>query len=145
MESELINLENWLYLNKLTPNKKKCETIFFGNSQNLKKCSEVKVCFAGETLETKTSVKYLGVHFESLLSWKKQISESKRKINFKLAKIRPLSKFLDPIDTYTLIKAFVLPYIHYCSTTWYSASPYLIQKLQTTCNKTNIRLKIALY
>ena len=31
--------DDWFVLNKLTPNKKKCETIFFAKQVNIKKCS----------------------------------------------------------------------------------------------------------
>ena len=81
MESELVNIDNWLTLNKLTPNTKKCETIFFANQVNLKQCSSTKIKFKGKELDTKSSVKYLGVHFDSKLTWEKQISEIVRKIN----------------------------------------------------------------
>lgn len=138
MESELLNVHDWLVLNGLTPNKKKCESIFFGNPQQLKKCEGAQISFKEEVLQTKSSVKYLGVHFDSTLSWKKQVSEIKRKINFKLIKMRPIAKFLDPIDTFSIIRSLVFPYIHYCSTTWYSAAPYLIKKIQTTCDKTKL-------
>ena len=91
--------------------------------------------FLGDDLVTKNSVKYLGVHFDSELSWKKHVSEVKRKINYKLSKIRPLARFLDPIDSQMLVRSFIFPYLHYCSTTWSSAAPTLIKKLQSTCNK----------
>ena len=112
MESELVNLQKWLNLNKLTPNKKKCETIFFGNTLNLKKSNNIRISFDGELLETKSCVKYLGVYFDSLLSWKKQISHTKCKINHKLSKIRPLAKFLNPENVTLLSKLlFFLMYI----------------------------------
>jgi len=34
-----------------------------------------------------------------------------------------------------LINFFMLPYVHYCSTTWSSASTSLLRKLQSTCDK----------
>jgi len=46
LETELERLHSWFTLNKLTPNKKKCETIFFGNSHQLKNVKiVVKVCW----------------------------------------------------------------------------------------------------
>ena len=136
MESELGNIDNWLTLNKLTPNAKKCETIFFSKPHNYKQCADGIVKFRGNDLQTKESVKYLGVHFDCKLSWEKQVKETIRKINFRLAKIRPLARFLNPSDVNMLIRAFVFPYIHYCSTTWSSAAPYHIRKIQFTVNKT---------
>jgi len=125
MENELISIDCWLTLNKLTPNTKKCETIFFSKPHNYKECAVGKVKFKGKDLETKDTVKYLGIYFDGKLSWDKQTKEIRRKINFKLSKIRPLARFLIPIDINMLIRAFVLPYIHYCSTTWSSAAPHL--------------------
>ena len=37
-----------------------------------------------------------------------------------------------------LIRAFVLPYVHYCSTTWCTAAPHLIKKIQSTIDKTHL-------
>jgi len=45
MENELIGIESWLTLNKLTPNTKKCETIFFSNPHNYKQCTMGKIKF----------------------------------------------------------------------------------------------------
>jgi hypothetical protein len=136
MENELVVIDSWLSRNKLTPNAKKCEAIFFTNSKNRKLCADGVIKFKGSYLQTKTSVKYLGIQFDSTLSWDKQINEIIRKINFKLSKIRPLSRFLNISDINMLIRAFVLPYIHYCSTTWCSAAPHLVHKVQNTVNKT---------
>ena len=118
-------------LNKLTPNKKKCETIFFANQVNIKKCSGLTIKFCGIELETKSSVNYLGIHFDSTLSWEKHIK-------FKLSKIRSLSKFVDSKIFFMLIRSFTFPYIRYCSTTWSSASPHHIQKIQSVCDKTQL-------
>jgi len=136
MEEELTHIHDWLILNKLTPNKKKCEAIFFTNQLNSKKCGNLKVNFRGDVLQTKQSVNYLGIHFDNKLSWKNQIKAIKSKINYKLAKIRPLAKFLDSVDIFMLIRSFIFPYIHYCSHTWSSAADHLISKIQSTCDRT---------
>ena len=138
METELDHVHDWFLVNKLTPNKKKCETIFFTNSRNAKACDDLKVKFRGVDLQTKQSVKYLGIHFDCKLSWCKQINDIKRKINYKLAKIRPLAKFLDTEDVFMLIRSFIFPYIHYCSPTWSSAAKHLIEKIQSSCDKTQL-------
>ena len=132
---DLGNVDKWLSLNKLTPNAKKCESIFFSNSKNLKLCLDKKVNFNGHELENKKSVKYLGVHFDNTLSWKTHINAVTSKINFKLLKIRRLARFLDPVDINMLLNTLVLPYVHYCSTTWATAAPTLINKVQSTINK----------
>jgi len=92
-----------------------------------------KIKFKGKDLQTQDTVKYLCIHFDDKLSWDKQIKEICHKINFKLSKIRPLARFLNPIDINMLIRAFVLPYIHYCSTTWSSVAPHLINKTHFFC------------
>ena len=53
MEAELASLDDWFVLDKLTPNKKKCENIFFANQVNIKKCSGLTIKFCGIELETK--------------------------------------------------------------------------------------------
>jgi hypothetical protein len=138
MEEELGHIHDWLILNKLTPNIKKCESIFFTNQLNSKLCDNLKVNFRGDDLQTKQSVKYLGIHFDNKLQWRNQIKAIKSKINYKLAKIRPLAKFLDSVDIFMLIRSFIFPYIHYCSPTWSSAANHLINQIQSTCDKTQL-------
>ena len=53
MEAELASLDDWFVLDKLTPNKKKCENIFLANQVNIKKCSGLTIKFCGIELETK--------------------------------------------------------------------------------------------
>ena len=49
-----------------------------------------------------------------------------------------LWKFVDSKTLFMLIRSFTFPYIRYCSTTWSSASPHHIQKIQSVCDKTQL-------
>ena len=138
MKSELAAANAWFVLK---PNKKKCKAIFLANQINIKKCTDLSFKFCGTQLATKSSVKYLGIHLDSTLSWGKQTKEIRKQIKYKLSKIKPLSKYLDSKTLFMLIRSFTFPYIRYCSTTWSTAAPHLIENIQSVCDRTQLLSK----
>ena len=61
---ELLNVDQWLSINKMTVNTKKTEVIFFGNKSCLKKLDNKTVKYLGTPLERKKEAKYLGIIFD---------------------------------------------------------------------------------
>ena len=53
LERELLNVGQWLSINKMTVNTKKTEVIFFGNKSRLKKLDNKTVKYLGTPLERK--------------------------------------------------------------------------------------------
>ena len=64
-QSDLDSLSAWLYSNKLTLNVKKCKVSYYGKRQ-------VNNCFKliDQPIEETNSIKYLGVHIDTKLSFK---------------------------------------------------------------------------
>ena len=129
LERELVNVDQWLSINKMTINTKKTEVIFFGTESKLKKLDSKTVRYLGTPLERKAKVKYLGVIFDQKMQWDNQIKNIAIKTNLKLAKIKSVASVLTDHTKKLLVNALVMPYFHYCSPAWSSARPFRLRKL----------------
>ena len=50
LEIQLKKVEEWLKLNKLTINNKKCEILYLGNNRKLSLCKEFPIVFCGKDI-----------------------------------------------------------------------------------------------
>ena len=107
----------WLHANKLSLNIDKTNFIIFHPRQKVINC-QVRLHIASKQLKQVKSIRYLGVHIDSYLTWKYHLQHITKKIKRSvgiLAKMRhyvPISKLLQLY--YTLI----YPYLTYAVTTW---------------------------
>ena len=132
LEEQLKELAYWFRQNKLTINTKKCEVIFFGSKQKLKKCKEMSpVVLDEQVLETKSKVKYLGVIFDEELTWKAHTGGIRKKVGYKLSKIKNIQCYLSERTKKQLVNALIMPYYHYCSVVWSSAAVSTLRKLES--------------
>jgi len=132
IEEQLKLLAHWFQQNKLTVNTKKCEVIYFGSKQKLQKCKEMlPVVFEDQFLETKSKVKYLGVIFDEELTWKAHTSGVRKKVGYKLSKFKKIQSYLTERTKKQLVNALVMPYYHYCSVVWSSATDATLRKLES--------------
>jgi len=84
---ELSKAENWLSNNKLTLNIKKTMYMIFGNKRKLNRLKELNIQIGTEKIKRTEIYKYLGVYFDSQLSWKEHIKKTCAKAGVKLRKI----------------------------------------------------------
>ena len=134
VNSELLNISDWLTANKLTLNTSKSNfMIIKPRQQNLSKY--VKFTINNEVLHESECVKYLGVLMDKGLTWKEHIQY----INTKLAKnIGILAKLrhFTPRDTLcSIYSAVILPYVSYCTSTWGGASATVLDPLSKSPKK----------
>jgi retron-type reverse transcriptase len=74
---ELVNLNDWFMLNKLSLNVQKTNFILFGKTNKLK----VSIDIAGENIEQVQCTKFLGVLVDENLNWKNHITYLKQKLS----------------------------------------------------------------
>ena len=123
LSDQLTEVGQWFHLNKLTVNTGKTEVIYFGRAKKLKECKNlVPIKFQGDTLECKTSVKYLGVIFDENLNWEAQANNARKKAYLSLSKIKKISNCLNENTKKMLLNALVMPHITYCSNSWSTMS-----------------------
>ena len=67
----LENISDWLKANKLTLNVKKANLVFYNITEKKVHNDSLKTFINGEELEQQKYVKYLGIYFDSALTWVK--------------------------------------------------------------------------
>ena len=92
INTELLKITEWLEINKLTLNVSKSNFIF---SVPQKKAVDIKIYLCNKQLEKKDYVKFLGVHIDKHLSWKKQIEFIKQKLCRAIGIISKLRYYTD--------------------------------------------------
>ena len=130
LETELISINKWLSLNKMTINTDKTECLFFGNQSNLQKIGDKTISYLDTPLKRKEKVKCLGVLFDEKMQWDFQIKNISQKAQFKMSKIKSIAQFLTDHTKKVLINALVMPYFHYCTAAWSNAAPFRLNKLE---------------
>ena len=136
LSDQLSEVGQWFHLNKLTVNTSKTEVIYFGRAKKLKECkSLVPIKFQGDTLECKTSVKYLGVIFDENLNWEAQANNARKKAYLSLSKIKKISNCLNESTKKMLLNALVMPHITYCSNSWSTMSKANHKKFHSLIDK----------
>ena len=80
------------------------------------------------------NVKYLGVYFDSSLSFHRHISNLLRSINFHLHSFRLIRNSISLSVSITLPSSFILPLFNYCNILLFSLPGYQIKKLQILQN-----------
>ena len=87
LNMELSNAEIWLSNNKLSLNIKKTMYMIFGNKRKLRRVKELDVQIGSEKIKRTEIYKYIGVYFDSQLSWKEHVKSTCAKAGVKLRKI----------------------------------------------------------
>lgn len=128
----LVNINDWLCTNKLSLNIDKSNFIIFHTVQK-KKLSPVRLTLNNCDLKEETKIRYLGILFDSNLSWKQHISHLSRKIKRNIGAISKVRHYVNTIVLTNLYYSLVYPYFLYGIVIWgntYSTTTKPISLLQ---------------
>ena len=136
VNEELKNLSMWFMANRLSLNVKKTSYMVFGRKG--KNCN-FKLSINGTNIDRVELTKFLGVHIDENLTWKKHTSEMSSKISKSIGIINKVKSVL----SYKLLKmlyfSMIHPYLNYCVIIWGNASLITLKKL-TLLQKRAVRL-----
>jgi len=133
---ELENCSKWLVDNKLSLHLGKTECILFGSKKKLAKVDSFSVHCDGHSIDSQSSVKYLGSVLDNDLSAKSIVNSIIKKVNSRLNFLYRQRQFLDMNLKKMLCNALIQCHFDYSSSSWYSGlSKQLKQRLQVTQNK----------
>ena len=135
LNTELEKAHRWLTENRLTLNAKKTKYLIFGHARKTKQLGDISINLSDSKIDQVESFKYLGVHFDQQLNWKKHLKETAQKISLKLKKIQRASPFLSKHCRTLLVNSLIMPYFDYCSEAWSSASFTSLRRLSNLYNK----------
>ena len=136
LSAELESCRQWLIDNKLSLHLGKTECILFGSKSKLKKVDSFLVKCNGEEVKSSSSMKYLGVTLDPVLSGEGIATSIIKKAGDRLKFLYRQANFLNEKSRKTLCSALIQCHFDYACSSWYSAlSVRLKNKLQTVQNK----------
>ena len=117
---------SWFSQNGLQLNADKCKLIVFGKPGS----DTMSLRFNGETLQETSSVKLLGIVFDSGLTFKSHVNSLAKKANAKLKVLGRITSFMSPKKRKLLANSFVTSQTEYCPLVWGFCSRTSMGKLE---------------
>lgn len=131
-----VTCSDWLVDNKLSLHLGKTESILFGSKRKLKKVKDFNIVCNGHTIESTTSVKYLGLNIDNLLSGELVVNNIISKVNARLKFLYRQGNSLSRKTRKNLCSALILCHFDYSCSSWYAGlNRGLKKKLQIAQNK----------
>ncbi len=131
----IVDKKNWMMNNFLLLNSEKTEVLIIGSknpkSNNLEHCLTLDGC----SVDSSSSVRNLGVLFDSNLTFDRHVSSICKTAFFHLKNISKLRPMLTMSNAEMLIHAFMTSRLDYCNALLGGCSACLINKLQIVQNE----------
>jgi hypothetical protein len=128
-------VSRWLSSNRLKLNPDKTQLIWLGTKQRLARLNITSVrLHNGTVIELSTSVRNLGVIFDSEMSFAEHVNSTVRACFYQLRQLRFVRRSLTPDCAKTLVHAFVTSRVDYCNSLLHGASAHVIRHLQAVMN-----------
>ena len=130
----MCRIASWFQKNHLTLNISKTKLMLFGTPQNLSKYQNISLIYDGETIERVDNFKYLGIVFDSHMTWSHHIDLIASNVSKRCGVIRRVKYYLPNYILKKLADSLVMPHFDYCSHVWSNCSLTLTSKLQILLN-----------
>ena len=132
----LESCSEWLVDNKLSLHLGKTECILFGSKRKLRKVKDFHIVCNDHTIDSTTSVKYLGLNIDNILSGEIVVNSIISKVNARLKFLYRQSNCLSAKTRKNLCSALILCHFDYSCSSWYAGlNKGLKRKLQISQNK----------
>ena len=122
--SELKLLKNWLNANKLALNIEKTKYMIICSPKQKYNNTNLKLHIDGKVIQqvghnnTETSLKFLGIHLDEHLTWKKHLQHVSNKISNTLFVMNRVKNVIPKYSLETIYYALIQPYITYGILAW---------------------------
>ena len=145
LQQDLLKLATWCAKWRIKLNPEKTKVIVFSRSLLARK-AELNLTLYGETLKIYPRVKFLGITFDSKLTFQPHFEDSLERCNYRYHRLRLLTNKKwgpSPATLIQIYKQCVRPIFEYGSLSTITASDHIISKIQRLQNKF-IRLALRL-
>ena len=135
-QAELLNIAEWMRINKLSLNPTKTEYMILDHPRRRKNRELLPQVFINrEKIRQVDKTKYLGVIVDDTLSWEEQYESFKKKVAGGLAAMKKLKGILPQSMLFQVYKALVESHLRYADVVWGSLSETKITALQRLQNR----------
>ena len=122
-QAELLNIAEWLRINKLSLNPTKTEYMIIDHPRRRKNRKLLRQVFINrEKIKQVDRTKYLGVTVDDTLSWEEQYESVKKKVAGGLAAMKKIKGILPQSMLFQVYKALVESHLRYADVVWGSLS-----------------------
>jgi hypothetical protein len=139
--SALATIENWAWENKMKFNETKSKAIIIARQRSQ---DEIKIFINNRRLEQVTEIKYLGIYFDSSLSFKhiEHIADKSRTLTYMQNRTAKLQWGLGHKSLKTVYKGAIVPLMTYGAPVWEGAitKRKYLQELQSALRLMNIKI-----
>ena len=136
LNSDLINISDWLARNKLQYHPTKTKFMIIGSTYNLNnKVHNKPVILNNKPLSRTSTFECLGVLLDEKLKWDKHIDKILKKVGSGIAMLRRAKKFIPTSSPQMIYNALIQPYFDYCSPLWDICGKHMLDKLQKFQNR----------
>ena len=134
IEDCIEDVRKWMQKNKLKLNEEKTELLILLPARQIHKCSLSSINIGGCQIEASSTVRNLGVLFDSTLQMKPQVNAIVKSCNFQLRRIGKLRQYLSSEAATNLIHAFITSRLDYGNSLLVGLPDKEIAKLQKVQN-----------
>ena len=133
MQDDLLRVQNWCLLNRLTLNVKKTKIMSFMSDHKRKHCNPLKLYMKGQLIDVVGSYKYLGTTVDDRLAGEPQYNALLKNLGFKLRTFGKIRRYLTTKAALMVYKSTILPiidYNDYFQLLWNAGKLHKLQKQQ---------------
>lgn len=134
LSKNMCNIASWFKKNNLTLNLSKTKFMLFGTSHSLEQFKDISLLYDGNVIDRVDHFKYLGIIFDSTMTWSNHIDYLCSNVSKRCGIIRRVKYLLPNHILKRLADSLVLPHFDYCSHVWSNCSLTLSSKLQVHQN-----------
>ena len=145
MQQELVNLSEWMRINKLSPTPPKTEYMTIGHPRRIKQLEILDALLLnGTAIERVPKSKSHGVIIDESLTWDKQFKAVKSKVCGGLSALKKIKNIIPQSQLCSVFHAIVESHLRYADLIWESLSKTELDTLQRLHNRAHTLIENAL-
>lgn len=127
INSNLVNVSNWLKFNKIMLNIDKTKYVIFSYRGDFDLNS---IVIDNQCIERVSSIKYLGCHIDNNLTFSNHVKIISSKIAKSVGVLNRIKDFVPKAVLRNIYFAIVQPYFYYCIIIWGNSADFLLNNLK---------------